>query len=138
MNVDTLKNELVDIIDADVFDFESANRVLAELKSRLNTYPFWEAEPLDSDEYDLLGHTCVFGSLSALKWVLQREVMGPPEVDVSCYTALALADDLADETTLQFLLTNYGVSFSEVCFGDLDQARQELAVALGAVEADED
>jgi len=137
-NSDALKRQLVDIVSADAFKPALASKVLEALKNTEGDFFFEEDNILEGCEYDLLGHACVFGTLDALKWVLKERVMGPPDLDVSLYTALALADELANEEVLRYLLTKYGVTFSEVCFGDLSPERQELAIELGSVEGDED
>lgn len=134
LNADSLKDKLVDLISTEPFNPIAAAEILRTLKTCESDPPFMEDEIPEGCEYDLLGHVCIFGTIQAVKWVIEERVMGPPDLDISLYTALALADDLADDEVLRYLLKEYGATFSEVCFGDLSPDRQELAIEYGVVE----
>lgn len=127
MNQDEVKETFLDVLVANPFDPDLAQQYLERISTPGVKHPFMEEEMLERDyDYDLLGYCCTFGTLPALRWVLRNKIMGPEDVDVSLYTAAALTDDLVSEENLRYLLTTYGVSFEEICFGDLDEDRQEL------------
>jgi len=136
---ETLKEALVSVIDKELFDKQLADQLLNELREKLGPHPFEEEEPLESDpDNDLLFHAIEFGTVSSVRWILENRVMGPPDVNVGLYSALALSSELADEEIIRYLLQDYGADFSEICFGDLDPERKELAIEMGVVEDADD
>jgi len=48
-----------------------------------------------------LSYAGVFGGGEAVKWIIENQVMGPANLNVALYTAVALAEDITDELVLQ-------------------------------------